>query len=266
MSKELKQRVTIAFLGIPTILAVFYTGGLLLNIFLALLSGLAMLEYIGLIRKAGYEIGWGWLTMAPVTYFGMNTFGTGFDLAVWFVIVFISFLFAMFFWKSGKSFNEAILRIFGLAYTSLLPALAFRINKIQQDKYLLLYLIILIWLADSSAYFIGMSFGKKRGLMKMSPNKSLAGFIAGILFPLIAVYCYIFIAKPTCDMNWLLLFAALSAGVAGQAGDMLESMLKRYAGVKNSSDILPGHGGILDRFDSFLIAAPVLYFLIIIFI
>jgi phosphatidate cytidylyltransferase len=124
---------------------------------------------------------------------------------------------------------------------------------------MIIALLVLIWITDTFAYFIGMTLGKHRNIFIVSPNKSLEGFIAGIAFAFGFAFLFYkmgFLAlKPA-------LFAAFSAGIIGQFGDLFESLLKRDFGVKDSSSLLPGHGGLLDRFDSLMFAAPMFYFLL----
>jgi phosphatidate cytidylyltransferase len=104
-----------------------------------------------------------------------------------------------------------------------------------------------------------MSVGKHRNIFAASPKKSIEGFISGFVAAFIAAYLLGILFGYT---NVQIIAMAVAAGIFGQFGDLFESILKRDAGVKDSSNLLPGHGGILDRFDSLLIAAPVLYLLL----
>ncbi len=114
----------------------------------------------------------------------------------------------------------------------------------------------MIWITDSAAYFVGRAIGKHKGIFKASPNKSLEGFLAGTFFSFVGSY---FMMKFMGLSLPQAIAVAISGGIFGQMGDLFESILKRDAGVKDSSNVLPGHGGILDRFDSLLLAAPVFY-------
>jgi phosphatidate cytidylyltransferase len=124
---------------------------------------------------------------------------------------------------------------------------------------MLLGLMVTIWVTDSAAYFLGMSFGKHRNIFAASPQKSIEGFISGIIAAFITAFLLGMLFGYT---NVQIIAMAVAAGIFGQFGDLFESILKRDAGVKDSSNLLPGHGGILDRFDSLLFAAPVLYLLL----
>ncbi|WP_299102643.1 phosphatidate cytidylyltransferase [uncultured Winogradskyella sp.] len=122
---------------------------------------------------------------------------------------------------------------------------------------LLLGSFILIWVNDSAAYIVGKNFGKQKLFPSISPKKTVEGFLGGLFFACISSY---FIAKFTETLNfniWLIL--AIIVSVLGTIGDLIESKFKRQAGVKDSGVIMPGHGGLLDRLDSIIFAAPFIY-------
>jgi phosphatidate cytidylyltransferase len=103
-----------------------------------------------------------------------------------------------------------------------------------------------------------MTLGKHRGVFPVSPKKSIEGFVAGIIFSLLAVLLIRVLKKDLFTLTQLIA-AALTTGVVGQLGDLMESLIKRDMKVKDSSNLIPGHGGVLDRFDSFLISVAMLY-------
>ena len=122
---------------------------------------------------------------------------------------------------------------------------------------ILLGAFILVWVNDSFAYLIGKNFGKQKLFSSISPKKTVEGFLGGVLFSCIASY---FIAKFTGTLdstNWLIMSIIIS--VFGTIGDLIESKYKRQAKVKDSGVIMPGHGGLLDRLDSIIFAAPFIY-------
>ncbi len=122
---------------------------------------------------------------------------------------------------------------------------------------ILLGTFILVWVNDSFAYIVGKNFGKQKLFEKISPKKTVEGFLGGLFFSCIASY---FIATFTGTLNftsWLILSIIIS--VFGTLGDLIESKFKRQAKVKDSGVIMPGHGGLLDRLDSIIFAAPFLY-------
>jgi phosphatidate cytidylyltransferase len=126
----------------------------------------------------------------------------------------------------------------------------------------MLLVMMIVWGADAAAYFAGRTFGRHKVTPHLSPKKSAEGFAAGLLLPTLLVAFlggYLVQDRSTT----FLLVAAVVVVVSGAAGDLFESMLKRGAGIKDTSDLLPGHGGILDRIDSILFAFPCYYLLMI---
>ncbi|WP_397537544.1 phosphatidate cytidylyltransferase [Rummeliibacillus pycnus] len=122
------------------------------------------------------------------------------------------------------------------------------------------YALVIVWTTDSGAYFIGRKLGKNKLWPEISPNKTVEGFVGGIVVAIIAVIIFQLIAK--LDISYVtLIIVSIVASIFGQLGDLVESAIKRHYGVKDSGKILPGHGGILDRFDSLLFVLPLLYFL-----
>lgn len=122
----------------------------------------------------------------------------------------------------------------------------------------------MIWSTDSGAYFVGKSLGKRKLWPEISPNKTVEGFVGGIVIALVLSTIFQLVANLPIPYFYLLLIT-LFLSVFGQIGDLVESALKRHYDVKDSGKILPGHGGVLDRFDSFLFVMPFLYFLLALF-
>lgn len=150
--------------------------------------------------------------------------------------------------------------IFTVVYTALpfcfalgLPKFSSAENTITLEVF---FLFVLIWSSDSFAYFAGRLFGKHKMAPKISPKKTWEGFAGGVILTLILSF---FIEKyfPELRGNWIIV--GFLVAVFAPLGDLVESQLKRTFGVKDSGNIIPGHGGILDRLDSFMICAPVVY-------
>lgn len=165
-----------------------------------------------------------------------------------------------------------ILTSFSLPYIAL-PMLSFGfVRQFREGKWLILFMFIIVWSGDTLAYYIGRAIGTHLLAPRVSPKKTWEGSIAsaigsvligGILFP---VLFGVGLSYPSDD-SWSRLFRAAAVGialalvinVAAQFGDLVESLFKRGAGIKDSGTILPGHGGVLDRIDALLFAAPVVF-------
>jgi phosphatidate cytidylyltransferase len=196
------------------------------------------------------------LVMAPV-----------FALIVWFggwpftAFLIIASAIALFEW-----FGMALLlrprktqMIIGFAYI-LLGFYCFYLFRVNFGFAEVLLLVVMVWASDIGAYFFGKTFGGPKMAPTISPNKTWAGLGGAVLCPFIVAVCFLYFVS---DMGtWpLLIVSGLAVGLFGQAGDLLVSFMKRKAGVKDSSNLIPGHGGLLDRIDSLLLVAPVFYYL-----
>lgn len=134
----------------------------------------------------------------------------------------------------------------------------------QFDGLLLLAIFIFIWANDTGAYLVGSRWGKRRLAPSISPKKSVEGSIGGLLLVLLSAVILRRLLFP--ELSWLrILLIAVVVAIFGTIGDLFESSFKRQAGVKDSGKLIPGHGGILDRIDSLLLAVPAVYLLLAIF-
>jgi phosphatidate cytidylyltransferase len=122
---------------------------------------------------------------------------------------------------------------------------------------IIIYLLLLIWSNDSFAYLIGKNFGKRKLFVSVSPNKTIEGFLGGVFFTMITAVVISFYSDLFSLIEWVLLGVLVS--VFGTLGDLIESKFKRQANIKDSGNIMPGHGGMLDRLDSLLFVAPFVY-------
>lgn len=124
--------------------------------------------------------------------------------------------------------------------------------------YFLIGIFIIIWTNDSFAYLVGKSLGKNKLFEKISPKKTIEGFIGGLLFALLSgIFISMFLEKTLSVYHWMII--SLIVSVFGTIGDLIQSKFKRIAGVKDSGNIMPGHGGIYDRLDSVIFVIPFVY-------
>lgn len=157
------------------------------------------------------------------------------------------------YYDNGKLIFTVIYTALPFGFTLGLPKFSSADNTFTLEVF---FLFILIWSSDTFAYFTGKFFGKHKMAPKISPKKTWEGFAGGVVLTLILGF---FVEKyfPELRGNWMVV--GVLVAVFGPIGDLVESQLKRTFGVKDSGNIIPGHGGILDRLDSFIICAPVVY-------
>lgn len=226
------------------------------------ISLLAVREFINITHNDNIYVNkfivWASAVIMPfVIYFFPNF--TPFILAS-FILLFILFLLKMF---SANPTEKVIEEVSYNFFISLyIPFLFTFLSLLKNIGYeWVLFLCFVIWASDSFAYFTGVALGKHKLIPKVSPGKSVEGLIGGAIGALIVAY---FFNKYLLGQS-LTIAAIITVDViaAGVIGDLIESMMKRSAKVKDSGSLIPGHGGVLDRFDSLIIAAPVLYFYLI---
>lgn len=153
--------------------------------------------------------------------------------------------------------------VLGLVYVGLMPAFAFRLLDLMQGLYWFVFLLGVVFAGDTLAYVFGVLIGKHKVMPNVSPKKTWQGSIGGIVGSVIAGFiCWKFLLGDY-KLSFILGLSAVS-GFVGQFGDFFESLLKRVADVKDSGKIMPGHGGVLDRIDAVLFAAPVVLFGVVI--
>jgi phosphatidate cytidylyltransferase len=133
-------------------------------------------------------------------------------------------------------------------------------GKVGYNPKIIISIFILIWTNDTFAYIVGKSIGKRKLFEKVSPKKTIEGFVGGVVFAVLASYIiskyYIEIVESN---TFIWIITALIVSIFGTIGDLIESKFKRIAGVKDSGRIMPGHGGILDRLDSVIFATPIIF-------
>ncbi len=175
-----------------------------------------------------------------------------------FYFVMLALLIYTVFSKNRISFDDAGVTALGALYAGM--GFHLMMQARAQSVWVILYALLIVWITDSGAYLIGRKLGKHKLAPHVSPNKTWEGSIGGSLVSVIVVGLYLVFSPVKFAYGlpiMLLLTVVLSVG--GQIGDLIESAFKRHYGVKDSGKILPGHGGILDRFDSLLFVLPLMH-------
>jgi phosphatidate cytidylyltransferase len=267
LSKEHITRVVSALVLIPAVLLFTlwdYTPPFAVALYFIIL--LASYEMIGLAKKAGEEIYpfvvWFGAVVIPFV-FHFKEFWAALFASVLVVIIFLSFLFKTLQKDPAASvFRVVSANVFTAFLAPFFLSFIWLIRNLDGGGWWVLFLFAAIWVSDICAYYVGKNFGKHRITPNISPKKTLEGFIAGFAGGILAAgafYCFIIPSRYTTLSAWQLALLLVDVVAAGILGDLFESLLKRNARVKDSGNVIPGHGGMLDRADSILFAAPVLY-------
>ncbi len=261
-----KGRTLVNALGIPGIVLMIWLGEIYFALFISIVIVLSLKEFYSLYRDKGIYAS---LPMGLVgsTFFVWFYYTEPYLNMLAFIQLAIAFLILLLtFELFGKKINPAAniaYTIFGIAYIPMLLGSLIALRKIDMtyETYYTLTVIVSIWICDSAAFGFGVKWGKKKIFPRVSPNKSIVGSVAGFLSVLIFFYVLAHLGLPSPDFSLqdIIIFSII-VGVFGQLGDFMESLFKRDAGVKDSSTFLLGHGGVLDRFDSLIFAAPLTYF------
>jgi phosphatidate cytidylyltransferase len=265
----MRQRAITAAVLVPVLLVVLAIGGVVLAGAIAIITVLAAREVFDLLRRAGHPtlplLGAVLALLVVVeAAFPDVLEGSGLLLMAVGIVVIAVASFPIQDPRDGLA--TWVGTVFGALYVSLLsfvvrlghaaPAVPgdAPFSMLGAERGWILLLILAVWSYDTGAYLVGKQFGRERFLTHISPSKTYAGLVGGVMATTVVVGIFLW-GLGQSPLHALALGPL--AALAAQAGDLAESMLKRAAGAKDSSGLIPGHGGMLDRVDSFLFAAPV---------
>lgn len=258
----MKQRVITAVIALIVFLPLLYLGGLPFDILVTLMGIVAMSEFLIMKKKllVSFEAIISFLlilsVLLPVFWAGFwtqDTLGGSFYLLALVMLVYTVIS------KNRFSFDDAGVLLLGGLYAGL--GFRFMMLARAESLWMILYALLIVWITDSGAYLIGRKIGKNKLAPHISPNKTWEGSIGGSLSAVVIVGTYLYFVQGAFPYSFsTMLLWTLVFSVGGQLGDLIESAFKRHYGVKDSGKILPGHGGILDRFDSLLFVLPLMHF------
>jgi phosphatidate cytidylyltransferase len=291
VSSELTRRVLVGVIAAPIVVGILVIGDAALAGLIAIASALAAWEFYRIARasgadpldNAGIVIAGLIPLLVHARFLGLYDPNRAVGPASLAALVVISLLAAVIWARGvlGKPLAAVATTAFGIAYTGGLLSFAYairyhkyafapanlsmggRVLTVPSGALLVLLPVLLTWASDIGAYAVGRAIGRHKLIPSVSPGKTVEGAIGGLLACMILAWIYArFVLRPAAhlDFRWAplgaLLFGAL-ASVAAQVGDLAESLLKRESGVKDSSQLIPGHGGVLDRLDSLFFVLPV---------
>lgn len=254
-------RILSALIGIPLLLLIIILGDFWLLLLVSVIVIIGTFEFINMLKIKGFKI-----ILAPVLIGELililgawqnSPYWSELGIGLSFVLILLIMLQNY----PNIRIEDVSVNLFILIYIGWSLSHLVLLRTLDNGIYLVIYLFVVIWSTDTGAYFAGRLWGKNKLAPVISPKKTKEGAAGGILTSLLAALIY----------NWffpifqlpLLLLSSFLISIFGQIGDLVESAFKRIAGIKDSGKIIPGHGGILDRFDSTILTAPVLFYLLI---
>ncbi len=262
MGKIEKRKVWMALIMVPPVLILIILGpASILHLMVLIATFFGLREYYNLTlphaerveRLAGIGLG---LILSILCSFGGIE-----DISLFFVIILI--ILSVLFMAISEDLSSAIskmgMTLFGILFIGFLLAYVSLIRNLPNGRLWVLFLIATVWAGDISALLIGSFLGKHKLYPRISPNKTYEGLGGSIVGSIIVALAFALVFLPRLQKGICILLA-VGIGVLGQLGDFTESMLKRSAHVKDSGTLIPGHGGMLDRLDSFLFSAPFLHY------
>lgn len=273
---NLAARVIVAVVAIPLVIAAVYVGGVILAVALGIVAALAAHELYGIAEHGGYtplkRTGalLSFLLPLAVHYFREGRFVPP-EIALGAMIIIALFTLALFRRTPEQHPLGAVaVTLLGVIYTAGFLSFAYALRyhnyivTAVAGSALVFYPFLLTWISDTAGFFVGRALGREKLMPLVSPGKTRAGALGALLFCMLASWAYTrWVLVPYADIG-MRVGTALAIGavisVAVQIGDLVESLIKREGGVKDSSHLIPGHGGVLDRIDGMLFALPVAYF------
>lgn len=187
------------------------------------------------------------------------------DLMILFMAFLILLMFVFVFAYPKFHADQVMAAFFGLFYVAVMLSYVYQIRTLERGLYLAFLVFLCSWGCDTCAYCVGMLIGKHKMSPKLSPKKSVEGAVGGVAGAalLTALYCFIFRSPMHLERGEIVILAVIAAiaGLISMVGDLTASAIKRNYDIKDYGKLIPGHGGILDRFDSMIITAPIIYFL-----
>ena len=258
------KRITSALLGFPLVLIILLLGNkIVVDVCLSIIALLAMDEYFNAVSKVAKPVRWlGYLScfsIAVIHIVPPEALRMVVTLSVPTILI---ILFAQVIATDMKtSFKDIAYTFLGIFYVVFFIMFVAFIDGMPNGKILIWYALFAAWGTDISAYVIGKYFGKHK-FSKVSPKKSIEGCIGGVVGAVLLMLVYTYIANTYWGMNYGYLqigVIGIVLSLIGQIGDFAASSIKRFVDIKDYSNLIPGHGGMLDRIDSLIFLAPFAY-------
>ena len=267
----LLTRVLVTLVLLPIGLVFIFLGGAPFAALLALIIGLAAWEYVKLFRAGGLQPA-GFVLIGGAVLLAGGRAWNGFDSAPWLVslLILVAMTWHLLAFERGReqAGTDFGVTLGGVFYIGWIGAYLISLRQLPEGQWWLLTALPACWLADSGAYLVGSRIGRHKMTPRLSPKKSWEGYIAGIAFavlgtPLLVMLWGVWTGPGSAVTSARGAILGLLMGTLTILGDLGESMIKRQVGVKDSGNLLPGHGGAFDRIDSWLWAGVIGYYTIL---
>jgi len=258
----LRYRVISSMVGIPLIVLAVWFGGWLLLLLTAGIMLIGLRELAAMLRKMDLNpplavmLTGSAILLAAAYLFGERGINWAVTLVLMLVLLTVVIRFPYY------SPVDGAVGLLGTLYLGLFTYF-YLLRTLPEGWIWLIFMLVGTWASDTAAYFVGKKLGKRKLAPSLSPGKTVAGGIGGIAGSLLVAV--LFYAIYSFLPLWHLLILGLLLGVMAQLGDLWESVIKRTAGIKDTGKIIPGHGGVLDRFDSMMFTAPFVYYYLVLF-
>ena len=259
-----KTRLLSGIVLVAAALAFILTGGYVLLAVTCMISLIGMYELYRVYKIE--RTGAAWMGYLAAVVFYSDLFHSWIPDMMLFVIGLMILLLAIYVLSYPKYHASQIMAVFfGVFYVAAMLSCIYRTRVMEQGAYIVWLIFLCSWGCDTCAYCVGVRFGKHKMSPVLSPKKSIEGAIGGLAgtFLLTALYAFVFRSQMGISSVQIFLLALISTfgGVISMIGDLAASAIKRNYEVKDYGTLIPGHGGILDRFDSVIFTAPVIYYL-----
>lgn len=266
------KRITSALLGFPLVVIILAFGNTyVVDIFLALIAMLGMQEYFNAVSKEAKPVRWiGYISCLSIALIHIIPENFNVQLQSEILMLILPTIMLVLFLhviitNMEINFKDIAYTLFGIIYVIGCIIFLALLRGTQNGRILIWYAIIAAWGTDIFAYVIGKRFGKHK-FSEVSPKKSIEGCIAGIIGAVVIAVLYTLAMNKIFDLQYSYLFVVILTAILsmiGQVGDFAASSIKRYVNIKDYSNLIPGHGGMLDRIDSLMFLAPFAYVLLL---
>jgi phosphatidate cytidylyltransferase len=264
------KRGLVILVLLPIGLYTIHQGGAVYASLMLLILGLAAWEFGNLYRAGGLQPARILILVGTLLLVGMRyLFNFEYSDAMLSLLILVSTAYHLLTYERGRdqAASDFTVTITGILYLGWIGSYMVSLRQLPEGKWWLLTVLVAVWLADTFAYLVGSRFGRHKITPRLSPKKSWEGYIAGIVVSLIGTPLFTLLWPASAGITMLdALWIALPLSTLTILGDLGESMIKRQFGVKDSGNLLPGHGGAFDRIDSWVWAAVIGYYLITLFL